>query len=180
MRARELERLVWREIERFAESPGKVVGLLTKARATRAAVGGEGAAAKIERQIAARRRERERVITWARQGRITPEEMDAQLARLRAEIAALEAERAQADLARKAAESAAERLKDAEVFLNDLARRVSTLSDEERARIIRQLVPRVIVTPGEGRKALVSATYAFAPPPETYTWNCPASSNSLT
>jgi site-specific DNA recombinase len=93
VRADELERLIWEDIARFAESPGKVVGLLSKARSARTK-GGEGAAAsRVERQIAARRRERERVITWARQERITAEEMDAQLAQLRSEIVALEGER---------------------------------------------------------------------------------------
>lgn len=49
---------------------------------------------------------------------------------------------------RKAAELVADKLKDAETFLGNLARRVSTPSDEERARVTRQLVPRVVVTPG--------------------------------
>ena len=42
-----------------------------------------------ERPRAAKERERERVITWARQGRITEEELDAQLLQLRGELAAL-------------------------------------------------------------------------------------------
>ena len=47
--AGELERLVWREIERFAESPGKVVGLLGRARALRARGGAGDEAARVGR-----------------------------------------------------------------------------------------------------------------------------------
>ena len=106
--------------------------------------------------------------------------MDAQLGQLRDEVAALEAERARVEASRRPAEAARSRLEDAEAFLDGLAQRVAALTQEERARVIRQLVPRMVVTPAEGRRARVSATYAFAPPPETYTWNCPASSSSLT
>jgi site-specific DNA recombinase len=137
VRADELERLIWEDIARFAESPGKVVGLLSKARSARTK-GGEGAAAsRVERQIAARRRERERVITWARQERITAEEMDAQLAQLRSEIVALEGERERAEDAKKASESVSERLRDAEAFLDELALRVGSLQGEKRAKVVR-------------------------------------------
>lgn len=43
----------------------------------------------FDKALAAKRREEERVITWARQGRITEEQLDAQLAQPRAEVAAL-------------------------------------------------------------------------------------------
>ena len=78
------------------------------------------------------------------------------------------------------AEEARSRLDGAEALLDGLARRVGALAPEERARVVRQLVPRVVVELGEGRKERVFATYAFAPPPETYSRNCPASSSSLT
>jgi hypothetical protein len=106
--------------------------------------------------------------------------MDAQLGQMRDELAALEAERRRVEAARSSAEAARLRLEDAEAFLDGLARRVAGLSREQQAQVIRQLVPRIVIMPGEGRKARVSETYAFAPPPETYTWNCPASSSSLT
>jgi site-specific DNA recombinase len=162
VRADELERLVWREIVRFAESPGKVVGLLRRARSGGAPA--DGAAGRLEKQIAAKRRERGRVITWARQGRIADDDLDAQLSQLRAETAALEGECLRLEEARRGAESAAERLQDAEEFLDGLARRVDCLAEADRAKIVRQLVPRVVVSPrGDGR-VKVSATYAFAPP----------------
>ncbi|HEX8161502.1 MAG TPA: hypothetical protein VF538_06495 [Pyrinomonadaceae bacterium] len=119
---------------------------------------------KLDRQIASKNRERERVITWARQGRIADEDLDAQLRQLRAETAALEAERRRREEARRGAESAAERLRDAEAFLDELARRVGSLAEDGRAKIVRQLVPRVIISARDGGRVKVSATYAFAPP----------------
>lgn len=178
VKAEELERLVWAEITRFAESPGKVISRLRAARASRPDT--TDAPARLEKQLTAKMRERERVITWARQGRITEDELDAQLVQLRAELAALEAERARLEAARASSEAARGQLQDVEAFLDDLASRVYALSDEERAKVIRQLVPRVVVTPREDGRAGVSATYAFAPPAAVYTRNCPASSSSLT
>ncbi|MCA1628177.1 MAG: hypothetical protein LC742_09470 [Acidobacteria bacterium] len=52
-------------------------------------------------------------------------------------------------------------------FARHLADRLDALTDEERVKIIRQLVPRLVVSPrGDGR-VRVSATYAFAPPRHT-------------
>lgn len=41
---------------------------------------------------------------------------------------------------------------------------VDTLADEDRGKVVRQLVPRVVVSPRQDGRVKVSATYAFAPP----------------
>ena len=162
MRAAELERLVWGEIERFAQSPGKVLRKIQQARG--AAAPAEGAARRFERRLQAKQRERARVIKWAREGRITEEELDTQLVQLRAEVAGLEQERVRLEGATRAATVARARLADAEAFFDELSGRLGALSAEQRVQIVRQLVPRVLLTPrGDGR-VRVSATYAFAPP----------------
>ncbi|PYS93976.1 MAG: hypothetical protein DMF64_03025 [Acidobacteria bacterium] len=176
VRAADLEHLVWEEIARFATNPGKVLGKLRQARAPRG--GAEVEPRRIEQHLAAKQRERARVITWARQGMITEEELDTQLVQLRAEVATLEAESARIGAAQAAARSARERLADVETFLESLAARVDALTDEERAQVVRQLVPRVVITPRADGRVKVAATYAFAPP--AYSWNCPASSVCLT
>lgn len=176
VRADELERLVWGEIARFAASPGKVLGKLRQARAPR--VVAEDVTRRIEQQLAAKGRERARVITWAREGWITEEELDIQLVQLRAEVAALEGEHARLRAAQTTERTARAQLEDAEAFLDGLADRLDALTDEERVQIIRQLVPRVIIAPRADGRVKVSATYAFAAPRQT--WNCPASNTSLT
>lgn len=124
---------------------------------------------------ATKERERERVITWARQGRITEEELDAQLMQLRTELAVLEGERARAESGRARADAAREQLRDAEKFLNELSRRVTDLTPEEMAAIVRRAVPRVVVKPRADGRKVVAATYRFSrpvilgtgPPPES-------------
>ncbi|MDT5293158.1 MAG: hypothetical protein QOJ76_38 [Acidobacteriota bacterium] len=67
---------MWEGIERFVASPGKV---LSKIRAAMAAGSGvRRDAPDPAKMLAAKRREEERVITWARQGRITEAQLDAQ------------------------------------------------------------------------------------------------------
>ncbi|HVF54727.1 MAG TPA: recombinase family protein [Pyrinomonadaceae bacterium] len=176
VRAFDLEQLVWSEIARFAASPGKVIDRLRRTRVGRK--DSADSTGNIERQIAAKQRELTRVITWAREGRITESELDTQLVQVRAEMAVLEQERVRIEAAQKVADAARTRLADVETFLSDLAGRLETLSDAARANVMRQLVPRVVVTPREDGRVGVAATYAFSPPP--YTWNCPASSNCLT
>lgn len=162
VKARELERLVWREIERFAENPGKVLRKIQRARA--ALVPSAETTRQLERQLQAKQRERVRVLTWAREGPITEDEMDAQLVHLRAEIAGLEQERARRlEMARTVEQSRA-RLADAEAFFDELAGRLASLSDDERAAVVRQLVPRVLLVPRSDGRVKVSATYAFGPP----------------
>ena len=109
-------------------------------------------------------KERERVITWARQGRITEEELDAQLLQLRGELAALESEGARIKSAHAQTEAIREYIHDAEAFLNELSRRVNDLTPEGMAAIVRRAVPRVVVKPRADGRKLVTATYRFAPP----------------
>ena len=162
VKARELERLVWAEIVRFAENPGKVLRQIGRARA--ALLPSAETTRQLERQLQAKQRERARVITWAREGRITEEELDAQLVTLRAEIGGLEQERTRRGEAARTTELARTRLADAEAFFDELAGRLDSLSDEQRASVVRQLVPRVLLVPRKDGRVKVSATYAFAPP----------------
>ena len=114
------------------------------------------------RALAAKTCEEERVITWARQGRITEAQLDSQLAQLRAGAAALEAGRARAESSRAQAEAARGQLRDAEGFLEELARRLGELTREEMAAVVRRAVPRVVVSPrGDGRQ-VARATFRFA------------------
>jgi site-specific DNA recombinase len=162
VRAEELERVVWSGVEGFAASPGKV---LTKLRAAMAANSGAGKITPdADKLRAAKERERERVITWARQGRITEEELDGQLLQLRAELAALESERARTESARSQTDALREQLRDAEAFLNELSWRVHDLTREEMAAILRRAVPRVVVKPRADGRKVVAATYRFGPP----------------
>jgi site-specific DNA recombinase len=162
VRAEELERKVWEGIERFAASPGKV---LSKIRAAMAA--GPGVrrdTPDLEKMLAAKRREEERVITWARQGRITEAQLDAQLAQLRGELASLEGERARAECSQAQVKAAREQLRDAEGFLEELTRRLCELTREEMAAIVRRAVPRVTVSPRSDGRKVARATYRFGPP----------------
>lgn len=162
VRAEELERLVWSGVEEFATAPGRVLSKLQAAMSARAV--GAKAAPDTNKLRAAKERERERVITWARQGRITEEELDAQLVQLRGELAALEGERARAESARARTDAAREQLRDAERFLNELSRRMDNLTPEEMAAIVRRAVPRVVVKPRADGRKVVSATYRFSRP----------------
>lgn len=103
VRAAEVEQLVWAEIARFAQTPGKLLAKLQRARLSVAPT--EANTRRIERQLAAKQRERERVIKWAREERITETELDAQLVQLRAEVAGLETERARLGKTRNVAPS---------------------------------------------------------------------------
>ncbi len=166
VRADEVERLVWSGIESFAHAPGKTLSKVRAALARNDGKRGGGSDARdFDKLIAAKLRERERVICWARQERITETELDAQLAQVRAELASLNAERVRVEQEREKSESSHEQLKDAESFLDEIARRLTELSPDERAAIVRRAVPRVTVTPraGDGRK-IVRATYLLSPP----------------
>ena len=162
VRAEELERLVWSGVEEFATAPGRVLSKLQAATSARAV--GAKVALDTDKLRAVKERERERVITWARQGRITEEELDAQLMQLRAELAALEGERARAESARVRAEAAREQLRDAEKFLNELSWRMDNLTLEEMAAIVRRAVPREVVKPRAAGRKVVAATYRFSRP----------------
>lgn len=162
VRAEELESVVWSGVAAFAASPGKVV---SKLRAAMSANVSEGKVARdVEKLLAVKGRERERVITWARQGRITEEELDAQLLQLRAESAALEDERASIESARTRTDDVREQLLEAETFLEEISRRLYDLTREEMAAIVRRAVPRVVVKPRADGRKVVAATYRFAPP----------------
>ncbi|MFL6209242.1 MAG: recombinase family protein [Pyrinomonadaceae bacterium] len=162
VKAKELERLVWAEIVHFAENPGKVLRQIGRARA--ALLPSAETTRQLERQLQAKQRERARVITWAREGRLTEEELDAQLVTLRAEIAGLEQERTRRSEATRSAELARARLAETEACFDGLAGRLGALSDEQRTQIVRRLVPRVLLTPRKDGRVKVSAIYAFAPP----------------
>jgi site-specific DNA recombinase len=162
VRADELERKVWEGIERFAASPGKV---LSKIRAAMAAGSGvRRDAPDPAKMLAAKRREEERVITWARQGRITEAQLDAQLIQLRGEVAALEVERAGVEYSWAQVEAAREQLRDAEGFLEELSRRLNELTREEMAAIVRRAVPRVTVSPRSDGRKVARAAYRFGSP----------------
>ncbi|MDT7779445.1 MAG: site-specific recombinase [Acidobacteriota bacterium] len=162
VRAEELERVVWSGVALFAASPGKVVSKLRAAMGAKVYTG--KVARDVEKELAAKVRERERVITWARQGRITEEELDGQLLQLRSEVVGLEAEASRIRSSHATAEEARTRLRDAESFLDELARRVHECTREEKQAILRRAVPRVTIKPHEGGRKLVSAVYRFAPP----------------
>jgi predicted nuclease with TOPRIM domain len=162
VRANDLERLVWSGIEGFVASPGKVLSRLGAALSSRADA--SKPLRDISKRLDAKQRERDRVIAWARQGRITEGELDAQLPQLRVELSALEGALARAEADRARSESATARLEDAEEFLDELARRIQNLTREEMGAILRRTVPRVKVTPrADGRRA-VFVTYRFASP----------------
>jgi site-specific DNA recombinase len=177
VKGEELERLVWSGVVSLATSPG---GLVSKLRAamsgTAAAASGRSLSRDAQRQLEAKGRERERVITWARQGRISEEELDAQLAGLAQEVAGLEAESKRLESSHVGLEEARARLADAESFLGELAVRVHTLTREEMAAVVRRAVPRVVVSPREDGRKVVAATYRLVapvtlgtgPPPESF------------
>jgi site-specific DNA recombinase len=162
VRADDLERAVWSGAASFAASPGKVFSKI-QAAMTASAVASK-AAPDTDKLCAAKERERERVITRARQGRITEEELDAQLLQLRGELAALESERARTKSTRAQTEAAREQLRNVEAFLDELSRRVNDLTPEGKAAIVRRAVPRVVVKPRADGRKVVTATYRFAPP----------------
>lgn len=111
-----------------------------------------------EKLRAVKERERERVITFARQGRITEEELDTQLAQLGAELSALEEEQARVKSACVQAEVVRVQLRDTEAFLDELSRRVNSLTREEMAAIVRRAVPRAVVKPRAARRKAAYVT----------------------
>ena len=80
------------------------------------------------------------------------------------EVAGLEAEASRLRSSHTSAEEARARLRDAESFLDELARRVNECTREEKQAILRRAVPRVTVRPHDGGRKLVSAVYRFTPP----------------
>ncbi|MFL6211175.1 MAG: recombinase family protein, partial [Pyrinomonadaceae bacterium] len=176
LNATRIESLVWHEIVRFALNPGNILEKLTAKLATQTTT--SDAAARIQKQLRAKGRERERVITWARQGRLTEDELDRQLVALRAEAATLEGELARLEATRASRAAARAGLADAEAMLERIAQRLSNLTEAEKAESVRQLVRGVLVNPRPDGRITVKATYVFSP--ALYNDHCPASSVSLT
>lgn len=158
-----VERLVWAEIVRFAQTPGKLLSKIQRARLAAAQMAAN-TVERIARQLAAKERERASVIKWAREERITEAELDTQLAQLRAGVTGLETERARLAEAQRNAATRHARLSDAEVFFTALAGRLDALTDAERAQVLRQLVPRALVSTRPDGRIAVAATYAVAAP----------------
>ncbi|PYS81273.1 MAG: hypothetical protein DMF67_17385 [Acidobacteria bacterium] len=156
VRAEALERVVWSGVERIALSPGKV---LSKIRAAMEARSGKAEGRDASRLLAVKARERERLITLARKGIITEDELAAQLSQLRAESAALEAEAARRGAALVAAAEVRSLICDAESFLDVLARRVHECTREEMAAILRRAVPRVVVRPRPDGRRVAEVAY---------------------
>jgi site-specific DNA recombinase len=181
-RADHLEREVLQEVRNLINAPDELLREITIALGEQEEQPKKDTVRDLAHLIRAKEREQERVITWARQGRITDDEMDAQLLMLREEVAALEGERECQERARREALGTRERLLAIEDFLQNLARRVDELPPEEMAEVVRHFVSKIVVTPretGRGRPRPHAEMFLSLTPP-LYSWKDPASSNCLT
>lgn len=181
-RADHLEREVLAEITNLLHAPDDLLQEISAALSERAALPEADATSELQKHLAAKQAERARVIYWARTGRITDEEMDAQLLMLRGETATLEAERDRLERQRQAHVTAQERLHGIEEFLSELAERVDQVSQEEMAGVIRHFVSRIVISPRtdeRGRRRPHAEMFLSISPP-LHNWNDPASKISLT
>ncbi|HEY0003762.1 MAG TPA: recombinase family protein [Pyrinomonadaceae bacterium] len=176
-RADHLEGEVLKEVTSLIHAPDalltEIVGALSTPDETRDDSG------RLSRLLAQKQLEKDRVIAWGRQGRITEGEMDAQLLMLRGEIEALEGERERVEREKRNAASARERLRTAEEFLYNLARRVDELPPAEMGEVLRHFVSRILITPrtDERGKRRPHAEMFLTLSPPLHNWNDPASSN---
>jgi len=181
-RADHLEREVLSEIKNLLNAPDDLLQEISAALAEQEEKPDEREGRELQRLIAAKQAERNRVIGWARTGRITDEEMDAQLIMLRGEITTLESERTRMEHRREAQANVQERLHGIEQFLSEVAGRVGQVSQEEVAEVVRYFVSRIVITPREDErgKRRPHAEMHLSLIPPLHNWKCPASRISLT
>jgi site-specific DNA recombinase len=166
----EIEDVVWADIEEFLRDPGQVLetlsqnadGLEGSEKALRREVG------LVERQLAEKSAERDRILTLYRRGTIGDELLDRQMAEIERERRELKEALDEARQRLTGVQDATSHLDSADTLLRELNRRLDDpLTWELKREIVETLVEGIRVdTTEEGgrREAIVHVTYRFDPP----------------
>ncbi|MFZ5817818.1 MAG: recombinase family protein [Bacillota bacterium] len=149
IRSGPIEAQLWRRVVEWLRAPDlvRLEGMRRAEAADAAARAAGGGPAALERELAARKAEQRRVYQLFTRG-LAPVEAEADLARLADQIAALEAEVASARAAARAAEKPA--AWDEEALTRRLMASLASFRLEERQKVVRFLIERVILWP-DGR-----------------------------
>lgn len=167
IRADEIEREVWADIEGFLRDPGAVLGELAQQMQAESQALEEVHAAeeRLAERLTAKQQESDAVITLFRRGRITQSQLDRQLNEIDREEAGLRALLAESHGRRSAAADAQAQIRAASRLLSDLnARLDQPLTFALKRELVEALVKDIRVQTvgmGRAREAQVTVTYAF-------------------
>lgn len=189
MRADWIEEEVWKHCVQFVRNPGTVLEELRRLLNTQSDpdTDYEAEREKLAAAIRGKAAERERVIGLFRRGKITVEEAERELDRVRNEILQLERERDDLSKRQRSSQDNEARLLSIGVLMERIAERVDTADSEMKREIVLALVERItasFVIDAETGKRLpfVKIRFAFSSPDDNI--NCveygAAYSNNLT
>lgn len=168
LRASEIERAVWDQIESFISSPTEIIERLRASYNQQVTSGSQSTTRKLKRvrdQKTKNQQARERLTLAVARGIVTDDDALRAQETLTRELADLEKQETQLTDAHAETESHQRRLLDAQGLLAALRVRLDEgLSPDKRAEIARCLVRQITVKKGEGKQARVSVQYVFPSP----------------
>ncbi len=169
LRAVPLEEAIWQDIKEYVENPGRVLDRIEEQLKQRVAQAQpmETELATVERAIAHKQVERERLVSLYRKGLITDPEVESQLSELACEVETLVGRKDRL-LERRADEMDSQsRLISAQVMLKQFKDKAAGADDKTKRELIEALVESVNVEPvlvGQEGHHVITVTYTFAPP----------------
>jgi len=166
VRAEELENIVWEDIKRFVKNPGEILPLLEEKLKTELQRNKpvEEELSQVERQIAEKQSEREKVISLFRRGHIGEEETINELTTLAKEIESLTHRREMLFEQQGNTQELKNKLIDSQIILEKLQASVEGEVDFEIKReLVEALVNYIRIDTLEDRTPKVTISYCFDP-----------------
>ncbi len=161
--AKTIESLVWQKVSDAFQSPESLKDLLAvkASRAERKRHELEDSAKRAEESLKAVDTETQRLLTLARKGLVTEEEMEPQMRTLREQRQHFQVELAKAREQMKSQEVQPDSLEQAKQFCSAIGGRLKMLSDEEKRDFLRLVLDAVWVD-GQGNIEIVGIVPSFA------------------
>ncbi|GEA17473.1 recombinase family protein [Moorella sp. E306M] len=168
IRARDIEQAVWQDIEEFAKDPGKVREIMeAKIKENKQELDPvKDELAGLEKAILEKQAARGKVLSFCARGVISDQEAEEELKNLGREIETLVARRDFLFSKQQSAQQFETEALTAQVLMEDLAKRLQDVTDEQRGEIIQALVKRIDVYTIEEdgkRRSKVVIQYRFGP-----------------
>lgn len=170
IRAKDIEDAVWQDILEFAKEPGKIKEIMeakiVQNKQEMDPVREE--LAVLEKSILEKQAARGKVLSLCARGIITDQEAEAELQNLAREIEVLAARRDFLFGKQQAAQQFETEILNVQVLMEELAERLETITEEEKAEVIQALVKRIDVYTVEEngkRGSKVVIQYRFGPRP---------------
>ncbi len=171
----DIEDAIWQDIEGFLRNPGDVLKQLEERQGDQAEVGARLQAdiTKLQKALATKASERERVVTAYRRGFIEEADLSRQLEQLQREEKLIEGQLHTLSDQAESVEAARSHIRGAEELLCELHQRLDTSLDwETKRQLIERLVAWIRVDTTEGtckngkpkKQAVVTVRYVFARP----------------